>query len=172
MVSADVEKALAALPSDFRMAVILADLEDFSYKEIAEIMECPAGTVMSRLYRGRKMLQQQLYQYAVEQGIINAQAATPTADVAATRGAGRHGRLPAPAQGRERERMTCAEAAALLSGLRRRRDRGRRSRAGRAAPASAVALRVAQAGCRRASRRPCGPTCRGPPVPAGAARCG
>jgi RNA polymerase sigma-70 factor (ECF subfamily) len=70
MVSADVEKALAALPSDFRMAVILADLEDFSYKEIAEIMECPTGTVMSRLYRGRKMLQQLLYQYAVDQGII------------------------------------------------------------------------------------------------------
>jgi RNA polymerase sigma-70 factor (ECF subfamily) len=74
MVSADVEKALAALPSDFRMAVILADLEDFSYKEIAEIMECPAGTVMSRLYRGRKMLQQTLYQYAVEQGIIKSDA--------------------------------------------------------------------------------------------------
>jgi RNA polymerase sigma-70 factor (ECF subfamily) len=72
MVSGDVEKALAALPSDFRMAVILADLEDFSYKEIAEIMECPAGTVMSRLYRGRKMLQQALYGYAVEQGIIKA----------------------------------------------------------------------------------------------------
>jgi RNA polymerase sigma-70 factor (ECF subfamily) len=70
MVSGDVEKALAALPTDFRMAVILADLEDFSYKEIAEIMECPAGTVMSRLYRGRKMLQQLLYAYAVEQGII------------------------------------------------------------------------------------------------------
>jgi RNA polymerase sigma-70 factor (ECF subfamily) len=72
MVSGDVEKALAALPTDFRMAVILADLEDFSYKEIAEIMECPAGTVMSRLYRGRKMLQQALYGYAVEQGIIKA----------------------------------------------------------------------------------------------------
>jgi len=71
MVSTDVEKALATIPSDFRMAVILADLEDFSYKEIAEIMECPAGTVMSRLYRGRKMLQQLLYKYAVEQGIID-----------------------------------------------------------------------------------------------------
>jgi RNA polymerase sigma-70 factor (ECF subfamily) len=70
MVSGDVEKALAALPSDFRMAVILADLEDFSYKEIAEIMDCPAGTVMSRLYRGRKLLQQHLYAYAIEQGII------------------------------------------------------------------------------------------------------
>ncbi len=70
MVSADVEKALAAVPSDFRMAVILADLEDFSYKEIAEIMECPAGTVMSRLFRGRKILQGLLRDYAVEQGII------------------------------------------------------------------------------------------------------
>jgi RNA polymerase sigma-70 factor (ECF subfamily) len=71
MVSADVEKALEAVPPDFRMAVILADLEDFSYKEIAEIMDCPAGTVMSRLYRGRKILQGLLYEYAVDQGIID-----------------------------------------------------------------------------------------------------
>jgi RNA polymerase sigma-70 factor (ECF subfamily) len=70
MISADVERALAAVPEDFRMAVILADLEDFSYKEIAEIMNCPAGTVMSRLYRGRKILQGLLHQYAVDQGII------------------------------------------------------------------------------------------------------
>ena len=46
--------------------MILADLEDLSYKEIADIMECPAGTVMSRLYRGRKMLQKQLMDYASE----------------------------------------------------------------------------------------------------------
>src|SRR5438445_8787088 len=72
MVSADVERALAAEPQDFRMAVILADLEDFSYKEIAEIMDCPAGTVMSRLFRGRKILQGLLHDYAVEQGIIQA----------------------------------------------------------------------------------------------------
>jgi RNA polymerase sigma-70 factor, ECF subfamily len=52
--------------------VVLADLEDFSYKEIAEIMDCPAGTVMSRLYRGRKMLQKLLYSYALEQGIVKA----------------------------------------------------------------------------------------------------
>jgi len=56
------------------MAVILADLEDFSYKEIAEIMDCPAGTVMSRLFRGRKILQGLLRNYAVEQGIIQGQA--------------------------------------------------------------------------------------------------
>lgn len=74
MVSHDVERALAAVPSEFRLAVILADLEDFSYKEIAEIMECPAGTVMSRLYRGRKILQKLLFDYAVEQGIIKGDA--------------------------------------------------------------------------------------------------
>ena len=88
MVSADVEKALAAVPPDFRMAVILADLEDFSYKEIAEIMDCPAGTVMSRLYRGRKMLQGLLHGYAVEQGIIQPQhqaGADKTVDLAAYR---------------------------------------------------------------------------------------
>ena len=71
IVSSDVERALAEVPQDFRLAVILADLEDFSYKEIAEIMECPAGTVMSRLYRGRKILQRLLYDYAVDQGIID-----------------------------------------------------------------------------------------------------
>src|SRR5688500_18859156 len=70
MLSRDVERALAAVPTEFRLAVILADLEDFSYKEIAEIMECPAGTVMSRLYRGRKILQRLLHDYAVEQGIL------------------------------------------------------------------------------------------------------
>jgi RNA polymerase sigma-70 factor (ECF subfamily) len=71
MLSRDVEKALAALPAEFRLPVILADLEDLSYKEIAEVMECPAGTVMSRLYRGRKLLQKLLYDYAVESGIIH-----------------------------------------------------------------------------------------------------
>lgn len=71
LVSEDVERALAQVPQDFRLAVILADLEDFSYKEIADIMECPAGTVMSRLYRGRKILQGLLYDYAVEQGVID-----------------------------------------------------------------------------------------------------
>ena len=72
MVSGDVERALAQVPAEFRLAVVLADLEDFSYKEIAEIMECPAGTVMSRLYRGRKILQKLLYRYALEQGIVKA----------------------------------------------------------------------------------------------------
>ena len=54
--SAEVQEALAALPGDYRMAVLLADVEEFTYKEIAQILECPIGTVMSRLNRGRRML--------------------------------------------------------------------------------------------------------------------
>jgi RNA polymerase sigma-70 factor (ECF subfamily) len=57
------------------LPVVLADLQDFSYKEIAEIMNCPVGTVMSRLFRGRKKLQEILFEYAVEQGIIDKQDA-------------------------------------------------------------------------------------------------
>jgi RNA polymerase sigma-70 factor, ECF subfamily len=72
MLSDDVQRALDAVPHDFRMAVLLADLEGFSYKEIADIMECPVGTVMSRLYRGRRLLQRALRRYAVDEGIIQA----------------------------------------------------------------------------------------------------
>ena len=66
----EVKEALEDIPVDFRMVVLLADLQDFAYKEIAEIMECPIGTVMSRLYRGRRMLRSRLEEYAVEQGYI------------------------------------------------------------------------------------------------------
>ena len=76
MLSRDVERALAELPPEFRLPVILADLEDLSYREIAEIMECPAGTVMSRLFRGRRMLQKQLSDYAAD-----AEPAAPSANV-------------------------------------------------------------------------------------------
>lgn len=62
----EVKMAVESLPHDFRMAVVMADLEDRSYKEIAEAMDCPLGTVMSRLYRGRKLLRQRLYDYARE----------------------------------------------------------------------------------------------------------
>ncbi len=65
-----VKKALEALPHDYRMVVLLADLEDFSYKEIAEILDCPVGTVMSRLYRGRKLLEKALMRYAKSHGYI------------------------------------------------------------------------------------------------------
>lgn len=60
VLSEDVLKAIDALPIDFRMVVILADLQEFSYKEIAEILDVPVGTVMSRLFRGRRQLQKHL----------------------------------------------------------------------------------------------------------------
>ena len=72
----DVRKALESLPYDYRMVVILADLEDFSYKEIADILDCPVGTVMSRLYRGRKLLEKALLKYARQHGYIR--GAEPT----------------------------------------------------------------------------------------------
>jgi RNA polymerase sigma-70 factor (ECF subfamily) len=65
----EVRQAIAELPDDFRNAVIMADLEEKSYKEIAEFMGCPIGTVMSRLYRGRKILREQLGKYARERGL-------------------------------------------------------------------------------------------------------
>jgi RNA polymerase sigma-70 factor, ECF subfamily len=66
-----VKQALADLPETFRMAVYLADVEGFSYKEIADIMDTPIGTVMSRLHRGRKALHQALADYARAQGLIS-----------------------------------------------------------------------------------------------------
>jgi len=68
IVDLDVRAALAAMPEDFRMAVYLADVEGFSYKEIAEIVGAPAGTVMSRLHRGRKLLRASLAEYAKDRG--------------------------------------------------------------------------------------------------------
>jgi len=64
----DVKEALQAVPEDFRMAVYLADVEGFSYQEIADIMKTPVGTVMSRLHRGRKLLREKLRDYAAERG--------------------------------------------------------------------------------------------------------
>lgn len=65
----EVKDALEALPEQFRMAVLLADVEGFAYKEIAEILDIPIGTVMSRLHRGRKSLQKQLYGFASSRGL-------------------------------------------------------------------------------------------------------
>ncbi len=66
----EITSAMNSLPEDFRFAVILSDLEGFSYREIAEILNCPIGTVMSRLYRGRSLLRNRLYEYAREHGYV------------------------------------------------------------------------------------------------------
>ncbi|HEY1097764.1 MAG TPA: sigma-70 family RNA polymerase sigma factor [Myxococcota bacterium] len=73
----EVLAALQEVPVDFRTAVILSDIEGFSYKEVAEIVGIPVGTVMSRLFRGRRLLQERLYGYAVETGVLH-----PTFDAA------------------------------------------------------------------------------------------
>ncbi len=73
-----VKGALDDLPEQFRTAVYLADVEGFSYAEIAEIMETPIGTVMSRLHRGRSALQKALYDHAVRYGIISPDESTST----------------------------------------------------------------------------------------------
>jgi RNA polymerase sigma-70 factor, ECF subfamily len=67
----DVKRALESLPENFRLPVLLADVEGFSYKEIAEIMETPIGTVMSRLHRGRKALERALWETARERGLVD-----------------------------------------------------------------------------------------------------
>jgi RNA polymerase sigma-70 factor (ECF subfamily) len=66
----EVTEALESLPDDFRTVVILCDIEGLTYEEIAEFVECPIGTVRSRLHRGRKLLQAKLYEYAKKQGVI------------------------------------------------------------------------------------------------------
>lgn len=68
--SSDLKNALTALPEEFRTVVVLADLNDFSYKEIAHILDVPVGTVMSRLFRGRKLMRRHLVEVAYERGII------------------------------------------------------------------------------------------------------
>jgi RNA polymerase sigma-70 factor (ECF subfamily) len=67
---AEVKDAIESLPEQFRLAVLLGDVEGFSYKEIAEILEIPIGTVMSRLHRGRRALQKRLYEFGRQRGLV------------------------------------------------------------------------------------------------------
>ena len=67
----EVKNAIEELPETFRIPVLLSDVEGFSYKEIAEMLEVPIGTVMSRLHRGRKAMQKMLYEYAKERGLVD-----------------------------------------------------------------------------------------------------
>jgi RNA polymerase sigma-70 factor (ECF subfamily) len=69
----EVKAALESLPENFRMTVLLADVEGFSYKEIADIMDVPIGTVMSRLHRGRRALEKALHDFGVARGLVAAQ---------------------------------------------------------------------------------------------------
>lgn len=70
MLEKEIRDALDELPDEFRLAVLLADVEELSYREIADIMGCPIGTVMSRLHRGRRLLKSRLYEHARSMGII------------------------------------------------------------------------------------------------------
>lgn len=74
----EVKQALEDLPENFRLPVLLADVEGFAYKEIAEMLDIPIGTVMSRLHRGRKAMQRALYDYAEARGLTSAPSGADT----------------------------------------------------------------------------------------------
>ena len=66
----EVNRALLALPEEYRLPLVLFYVEELSYRELAEVLECPMGTIMSRLFRGRKMIEQELWEYAKKKGLI------------------------------------------------------------------------------------------------------
>ncbi len=70
IVGQEIQAALDELPEDYRLMIVLADVEELSYKEIADVVGCPIGTVMSRLHRARKMMQKRLVDHAVSLGIV------------------------------------------------------------------------------------------------------
>lgn len=78
IVEAEVAAALDRLPPEFRLAVVLSDVEELTYEEIAQVMGCPVGTVMSRLHRGRKILKRELFEHALSLGIVREE---PKSDV-------------------------------------------------------------------------------------------
>jgi RNA polymerase sigma-70 factor (ECF subfamily) len=78
---AELSRAIEELPDEFRIALVLCDVEELSYKEIAEAMGTPMGTVMSRIHRARKLLQERLHKHAVAAGILREPAAAPAPNV-------------------------------------------------------------------------------------------
>jgi RNA polymerase sigma-70 factor (ECF subfamily) len=82
----EVKDALEELPENFRLPVLLADVQGFAYKEIADILDIPVGTVMSRLHRGRKAMQKRLYEFAVGRGIVDEVVAEPAGQSERTNG--------------------------------------------------------------------------------------
>lgn len=95
LVDSDIIEAIEDLPDQFRLAVVLSDVEGFSYAEMAEIMDVPLGTVMSRLHRGRKALQKRLWDLARDRGIVRSPAggrARDTDDGAESRDTGDAGK--------------------------------------------------------------------------------
>ncbi len=86
------QSALEALPDEFRLAILLCDVYELRYREIAEVLGCPVGTVMSRLYRGRRLMQGTLHQVALERGLIQPTGNDPAhaADLSAYRAARGH----------------------------------------------------------------------------------
>jgi RNA polymerase sigma-70 factor (ECF subfamily) len=109
VVAKEIEAALAQLPEEHRAVVILADVEELSYKEIAEVIGCPIGTVMSRLHRARRALQELLVEHAASLGLVSAAkiaaARTEAAEAAA-------------------EQSASAEKTVSLANYRRHRSRG------------------------------------------------
>lgn len=77
LVESDIKRAVESLPENFRIPVLLADLEGLSYQEIADILEIPIGTVMSRLHRGRKAMQKTLWEFASKRGLLPENAERP-----------------------------------------------------------------------------------------------
>lgn len=78
VLEAEIRRAVDGLPEEFRLAVVLADVEGLGYKEIADVMGCPIGTVMSRLHRGRRLLKAELLEQAREMGIVGPEAEVGT----------------------------------------------------------------------------------------------